>query len=295
MENDSGPFESGLPEGWQRFLSHVIEHAFSVGRRTPEDFIRHFPPAAIMDGLGDEPERRASILVACTGVKNKIAIKKTTESCAGDLQIALDEAETDAESIIRLFAPDDRVLYLEAKDLWGYLTEGEFWVGESSSSAKEHVAFILERALQDELIAPRDIVHGITTEKLVELLPREELGVILSATLLASHDGQPFTEADLIEMVPPVTLVESIPLADIWNDIVIAKIAARNGLVEGADASVVEADAAATNAPVLAAKDEDENEADEDEDEDDEDMDMDIDDALDMDASGDDEAINPPV
>src|SRR5689334_18427118 len=44
-------FFSMLKEGRQRFLAHAIEHGFSCGRRTPEDFTRHFPPIAIMKGL----------------------------------------------------------------------------------------------------------------------------------------------------------------------------------------------------------------------------------------------------
>ena len=44
-------FASSLKEGHQRFLAHAIEHSFICGRRTASDFIRHFPPKAIMKGL----------------------------------------------------------------------------------------------------------------------------------------------------------------------------------------------------------------------------------------------------
>src|SRR5688572_16386002 len=87
---------SSLGTGRERFLAYVIEHGFEIGRRTPEDFVRHFPPAAIMEGLKNQPRLRASLLVHTTGVKERVALKKTWESAAQDLQIALDEGETNA-------------------------------------------------------------------------------------------------------------------------------------------------------------------------------------------------------
>src|SRR5688572_14890176 len=86
---ESPAFESKLTEGKQRFLSHVVVHALGHGRRTPEDFLRFFPPAAVMHGLRDQPQLRANILVISTGVRGKIALKKSAESCGNDLQIAL--------------------------------------------------------------------------------------------------------------------------------------------------------------------------------------------------------------
>ena len=95
-----GTRTSTLSKGRERFLAHVIEHGFEVGRRSPEDFVRHFPPTLIMEGLRDQAKLRANILVAATGVKEKVAIKKSWESCADDLQIALDEGETDASMVM---------------------------------------------------------------------------------------------------------------------------------------------------------------------------------------------------
>src|SRR5690606_26819505 len=85
LNNDTtqeGQRASQLSKGRDRFLAHVIEHGFDVGRRTPEDFVRHFPPTLIMEGLKDQPQLRADILVQATGVKEKVAIKKSWESCA---------------------------------------------------------------------------------------------------------------------------------------------------------------------------------------------------------------------
>jgi len=277
MSDDTpAPFQSQLPDGWQRFLAHVIEHGLAVKRRRPEDFIRHFPPSAIMGGLEDEPQRRANILVICTGVRMKIATKKSAGSSAEDLQIALDEDETDAETIVTLFDPDDRVLYLDPAKLWAYVTEGRFWEGEGSASSREHIAYMLRRALDDELITHREIVEGITTARIAELLPREELGNVLAAALGEAHRGKPFTEAKMLEMVPPGTLVDSIPLPDIWEKVIVPQIAARNGLVKS---SVPEEPAPSEESEEVLltsaeAVDSEEEDAD---------LDMGIDDVLDMD------------
>lgn len=75
-------FESRLTEGTARFIAHMFEHSFAIGRRTSRDFLRHFPPQAIMDALRDLPSLRADILESTTGVKRKIALKKSAASAA---------------------------------------------------------------------------------------------------------------------------------------------------------------------------------------------------------------------
>src|SRR5262245_15772155 len=84
-------FASRLRQGRQRFLAHVMEHSLHIGRRSAEDFIRHFPPEAIMKGLENQPNLRANILAHTTGIKHKIATKKSWQSAADDLRIALEE------------------------------------------------------------------------------------------------------------------------------------------------------------------------------------------------------------
>ncbi|MCB9593526.1 MAG: hypothetical protein H6719_12400 [Sandaracinaceae bacterium] len=260
---ESRAYESQLPDGWQRFLAHVVEHAFAIERRQPEDFIRHFPPSAIMAGLEDEPQRRANILVICTGVRMKIAVKKSAKSCAQDLQIALDEEETDAETIVTLLDPDDRVLYLDAPKLWAYVTEGEFWSDAGSATAREHVAYMIGRALTDDLITHREIVEGIGTDTLAERLPREELGRLLAAALTESHSGAAFDEQKMLGIVPASTLVEFIPLPHIWDRVVGPLIAARHGLAEApVEAAPAEAAPEVVVEPVAEAEPEPEARAD---------------------------------
>jgi hypothetical protein len=229
-----GARTSTLSKGRERFLAHVIEHGFEVGRRSPEDFVRHFPPTLIMEGLRDQPKLRANILVAATGLKEKVAIKKSWESCADDLQIALDEGETDAGSVMKVFPMDDRVRYLDAKLLWSYVTEGEFWKISPSrqkeyAAAKSHMAFMLARALDDKLVTHADIVEGITVEELASRLPKSELGKIIKGALDCGKRNAPFTETDLLGSMPPDVLVNYMPLFQVWDSIIETKIAFEHG------------------------------------------------------------------
>lgn len=225
---------SQLSKGRERFLAHVIDHGFEVGRRSPEDFVRHFPPTLIMEGLKDNAKLRAEILVQATGVKEKVAIKKSWESCADDLQIALDENETTASAVMKIFQLDDRVRYLDHKALWAYVTEGEFWKISPSrqkeyAAAKTHMAFMLQRALEDKLVSHQDIVEGITVEELASRLPKSELGKIIKGALECGKRNAPFTETDLLGSMPPDVLVNYMPLFQVWDAIIDPKIAIEHG------------------------------------------------------------------
>jgi hypothetical protein len=240
-EEQASPFTSKLGHGRERFLAHVVEYALQCGRRTAEDFIRHFPPAAIMAGLRDRPSLRANILVTTTGIKFRIAVKKSAESAGEDLQIALEEAETNPATVVSLFDPDDRVRHLSDKALWQFVTEDEFWNAPSkdadaSKSATEHVAFILDRALQDELITHRDIIDGISVHRIAKLLPRAELEKIIAAALTVGQKNKPFTEASLVDAVGSETLLAHVPLKDIWSSMIVPKIVEAHAFVEAPEA-----------------------------------------------------------
>ncbi|HEX3593872.1 MAG TPA: hypothetical protein VHU80_02190, partial [Polyangiaceae bacterium] len=235
QDNGAPLFLSTFKEGDQRFLAYAIEHSFVCGRRTPQDFIRHFPPRAIMKGLENQAGLRAAILVLTTGLKQKIALKKEWEDAATDLQIALDEGETDAESIVALFDADDRVRYLDAQKIWSFLTEGEFWKASTNKTqadvARNHIAFMLERALADKLISHRDVVEGVTVEELANRLPKAELGRLIQCALQNADRGSTFTEADLLATTPARTLVQYVPLSHLWDNVVVPKIARRHNYV----------------------------------------------------------------
>jgi hypothetical protein len=250
---DTNDLRSKLEHGRQRFLVYTLEHALQIGRRTPQDFIRHFPPRAIMEALSLRPDLRASLLVPTTGLKHRIALKKSWQSAGEDLQSALDEGETQAKAIVESFAPDDRVLYLPDKKLWAFLVEGQFWkvsVKDDKAAyamAQQHLAYMLDRALIDGLITPRDVVDGIGVVELCNRLPRSEMASLFSAALDGGRKGTPFTDKDLLATLPPATLVQHVPLTHIYEAVIHARIAAAHGYLP------VEEKAAAAPAPAPAA------------------------------------------
>ncbi len=229
---DASALRSKLEHGRQRFLAYAIEHAFQIGRRTPQDFIRHFPPRSIMEALALRPDLRASLLVPTTGLKHKIALKKTWQSAGDDLQSALDESETAPLAIVDAFLPDDRVLYLPDKKLWAFIVEGQFWKVTTKedkvayATAQQHIAYLLDRALQDGLITPRDIVDGIGVAELCNRLPRSEMAALFTAALDGGRKNTPFTDKDLLATLPPSTLVQHVPLTHIYETVIHARIAA---------------------------------------------------------------------
>jgi hypothetical protein len=238
---DAFTFTSRLGDGRQRFLARAVEHGLHCGRRATDDFIRHFPPSSIMKGLEDHPELRASILVATTGVKEKIALRKSWQDAAADLELALEEGETNSQAIVELFQPDDRVRYLEAPRIWAFVSEGEFWrVADhdkaSAALAQGHIAYLLESALDEALINARDVVDAVTVRELSNRLPREELGAVLRRALENADQGVKFGEADLLATTPPRVLVQHVPLVQIWEAVVRQRIAQRQGFESAPDA-----------------------------------------------------------
>ncbi len=235
-QSNPSPFESKLSEGRQRFLAHAIEHALGVGRRSAHDFIRHFPPEAIMEGLAQQPELRASILAQTTGIKARIAAKKSWQSAAEDLSIALSENETNAAAVVAVFQPDDRVRFLDHQRLWAFLVEGDFWTvaatkGEEFKIAKQHLAFLLERALRDGLVTHEAVISGITVGEVATRLPKVELGKIIEGALQAGKKKAPFTEVELWAALTAPVLVEYVPLAHIWSTVLVPRVAETHGYV----------------------------------------------------------------
>ncbi len=228
-------FRSKLSDARQRFLAHAMEHAFSVGRRSADDFIRHFPPEVIMEGMAQQPELRASILSQTTGLKLKIALKKSWSSAAEDLRIALSEGETNAKAVISVFAPDDRVLYLPHDKIWAFLTEGDFHNVSATRAtehriAKQHIALLLVCGLRDGLLSFKDIVDGVPMSELSARLPKAELGKLIEAAIIAGRNKKLFTDVELWTALTSATLVEHVPLAHIWFNVVVPKIAKAHGL-----------------------------------------------------------------
>lgn len=234
---------SELPAGLPRFLSKVVEHSVQTGLRKAEDFLRHFSTRTIMRALANEPERRGRILEATTGLRSRIASKKSPDSSAEDLEIALEEKITDPATVVSLLSPDDRVRFLDSQMLWAFVIEpgygaGSVELGEQIPEVREHTAFIIESALEQGLINHRDIISAISVNTLVDRLPRSELASVFERVLEEGREGLAFTEEMLFQMVPMPVIVAHVPLATLWNWVIDAKIAVPAGLMPDPAAAV---------------------------------------------------------
>jgi len=233
MNASSAPaprLESELPTGRERFLAAVLDFALVDGWRTAKDFLRHFSPRTLMDSLSRDDRLRAQVLMGTTRVNERLAMRKTLESAAEDLALALDAGLTDPDKLLALIPPDDRVRYLEASKLWGFLTEVEFWKSEGTDTRDRErlvrrVTFIVERALEQGVLRLQDLADGIGFKRIASCLPRAELQKVVEHALSRAREGQRLTEEQLLEAVPLRALMTHVPLEHTWNDVIVARLA----------------------------------------------------------------------
>jgi len=230
----SEPFKSELKTGAERYLAKVMASAFADGWRKPEDFLRHFKPADLMQRLEKAPDLRAAILIKAAGVHERIVRKKSTASAAEDLRIALDEGLTTPADIVELFPADDRVRYLERAKLWAFITEEQFWSADAGGAAGQAVGrmtFLLESALSESLLTLQDVTDGVTFETISARLPQKELQRVVKAALEAGRKKAPLTEESLLDVVPLKDLLGYIPLDHVYKRVIVAKLAQPAGFV----------------------------------------------------------------
>lgn len=226
-------FVSELSTGHERMLARLLVHSLAEGYRTAEDFLERFGPDEIMQSLEDAPDLRAQILTEAAGVHERIARKKSTSSAAEDLRIALDEGICDPETILTLLPPDDRVRYLDNAALWAFVNEDEFWTGVTGAAqGVSRMVFTLEAALSEDLITLQDITDGATFEEIAKRLPREDLEALLVQAFNLGRDSAPFTEDQLVDMISLEQLLSHLSLENIWEQVVLAKVAEPAGFVE---------------------------------------------------------------
>ena len=70
--------------------------------------------------------------------------------------------------------------------------------------------------------------------RLVQCLPKAGFERIPTSALDYGHRKQPFSEDSLLEVTPSTTLVEYVPLSELWSAVVMPKIAQAHGLAESA-------------------------------------------------------------
>lgn len=229
-------FKSELKTGAERYLAQVIVTALNEGWRTPDDFLRHFKPADLMQRLEKAPDLRANILVKAAGVHDRIARKKSTGSAAEDLRIALDEGVTTSAAVVDLIPPDDRIRYLERPKLWGFITEEHFWAPNAQTTGEKAVArmiYLLEAAMSESLLTLQDFADGVTFETISARLPQKELQRVVKFALESGRKKTPVTEEGLLEVVPLKDLVGYLPLDHVYKRVLVAKVAQPAGFVAG--------------------------------------------------------------
>jgi hypothetical protein len=232
------PIVSRLHEPSQRFLARTLEYGFTIGFRGPEEFLERFGAKELMLALAEQPTRRARLLEVTVGLRPRIAMRKSPESAAEDLQIALDEGETDAATILQLFEPDDRVQFLDNQKLWGFIIEPRFWVSpeaEQLEPVRNYTIFALDAAIDEGLLTPADIVNAISVPTLIEKVPADGIAGLLERALMEGRNGTPFTDEKLIEVLGLAALVSYVPLSSLWEWVLNAKVAARNNLLADGD------------------------------------------------------------
>jgi hypothetical protein len=230
---------SELPTAQARFLARVVDQAFDDGWRSAEDFLRHFPPQVIVESLKDADTLRVRLLVESIGIPERMALKKSISSAAEDLALALDEEVTTPAKILALYPPDDKVRYLDPKALFAFYTEDAFFditKGDAKhAQASERMAFVLEVALDEQLLTLGDIADGITFERIAEHLPTGDLRKLMVHAMQLGRSSTPLTEEHFTTVVSLPHLMAHVPLAHTWKDVALAKLAQPAGFVEAPD------------------------------------------------------------
>lgn len=240
MDKGHVPHHSQLASARERFLASVLDYAFDDGWRTPQDFLRHFEPATLVRSLAQDDALRTTLLSQTTRVHERLAPRKTVASAAEDLTIALETGLTDASKILALIPPDDRVRYLDARKVWAFLTEDEFWKPErrerdGRDKLVQRVTFVLESALSERVVRLQDIADGIGFKIIASCLPHAELQRLVEHALSRAREGHRLSEEQLLEAVPLRSLMLHVPLEHTWQQVVVGRVAAPLGLVEVED------------------------------------------------------------
>src|SRR5688572_26521955 len=232
------PAASAPTASARRFLAQLMEYQLREGWRTPDDFVKYFPAQTIMAALERAPDLRVAILAAATGIYEEILRRKSPALAAEDLSLALDEGTTSSLQLLAVFSPEDRVRYLDARRIWDFLAEDEFWRFDPEASeaqrqgAADRLSFTLTQALTERLISLRDILDGLTYEAVADSLSPHELRTVVRHALVKGRDGIGLNEKVLLEVLPLDKLVRSLPLEHIWNEVIVRQIAVPCGLTD---------------------------------------------------------------
>ena len=223
------PFDSHHTTGRERYLAQVMEYALAESWASAEDFLRHFPPRKIITTLKEQDDLRVEILVKAGKVHQKLAAKKSIESAAEDLELAVSEGICEPREVLEVFKPDDRITHLDAAELWKFANEGEFYsvgaIDTDYDRVLARIVFMIEQALDQRLITLEDIGDALTFEEIASLMPIERLQDVVRHALKEGRTGNPLTEEALLSIVPLPELLGFFDLEQVWKRVILTKIA----------------------------------------------------------------------
>lgn len=238
-------FDSSLSAGIDRFLARALAHALEHDFRDADDFLQHFPPLDLMRALDAAPELRGELLTKTVGFHERIARKKSAESAADDLHIALEEGVTNPANILESISLDDRVRYLDHARLFTFAVDPEFFSLPFSERerelAAERLAFLLEAALDEELISLSDVIDAVGIETIASSLDLQSLRKIVETALSQGRAGAPLTFDRLLDIVPLSDLVRSLSLESVLRTVILRRVAEPFGFVTDKDRSALAA------------------------------------------------------
>jgi hypothetical protein len=229
-----------LTQPEQKLLFALLEHAFREKWRDADDFLRHFPPSVIIESLANEEDVRVKLLTVTTGMHERLARRKSVASGADDLGLALEEKTTTPNDVLELYPRSVQVRCLPGARLWQFLTEEQFWAdGPRNERATERIVFTLQTALSLGMLSLRDLFDGIGFAELTRALPKRELEQILVRALEGGRSGTPLSEEVLLDVVALPALVNCLSPQDLWERVVVSRVAAPSGFVSGGTAAAV--------------------------------------------------------
>jgi hypothetical protein len=233
VQKQTGDFaaKSSLSTPAERFLAQVLTQAFDDDIRSAEDFLEEFSPLEVMQALDAETELRTEILIKGVGLHERIARKKTAESAAEDLSLALDEGVTSPSDILALFSVEERVKLLDHARLFAFAIDPDFFKSNRTQAAFDRMLFLLEAAIEEGLITLVDFADAIGVDTITSSLAEAELRKIVESALQLGKSGSAFSLDQLLEVVPLPELIKNLPLEEIWSSVVLRKVAEPSGFV----------------------------------------------------------------
>lgn len=222
---------SGPTAAAKRFVAQVMEYAFREGWRTPDDFLRFFPPEALMEALKSAPELRVAILGGATGMHEQILQRKSLRLAAEDLRLALSEGVYNGFLLLEAFGPEERIRHLDVQRLWDFLIEDRFWQVDHEATpellrgAAARLSFTLNVALKEKLLTLRDVLDAWTYDSVADSLSPDELRRVVRHALTRGRDGVALNEKTLLDVLPLEKLIGCVPLDHTWNEVIVKRVA----------------------------------------------------------------------